>query len=363
MVEGQWAYVGGLRLRENLMEQKIARICWNSNKWVSPSGKKGKSLDTNSFEYTRGFGHEEWLFDFSKDIGGFKYSFLQPVNTLTKKHQGQEYSVWLYTQKDGEKLCIGYIKHVYCLTEEEAQLAIKVHQNNGWYDEMKGQLETYSINTTGLIDEDALNNFNIKFAEQDLVLFSEPIDITKQYGNNRYVLMSLVDSKFKDYHILGDDLVFDLAEINELPLSDSEKELLIKARVGQGKFRKNVIREWGGEKCSVTLVDIKEMLIASHIKAWKFCSNTTERLDGANGIMLCAHIDKLFDNYLVTFREKRGQYDIEFSNGINIKTLKSLGIEKGYGLNTNDLSADAVSRFKGYMNFHNEQFDKKDRGK
>lgn len=52
-----------------------------------------------------------------------------------------------------------------------------------------------------------------------------------------------------------------------VPLDDSERELLIKARIGQGEFRKNVINVWESEVCAVTLTPIKEMLVASHIKA------------------------------------------------------------------------------------------------
>lgn len=63
------------------MDEKIARICWNIQSWKKPSGPLGKSKDTNSFEVNPGFGHEEWIFDFEKLIDGYKYSFLEPLNT------------------------------------------------------------------------------------------------------------------------------------------------------------------------------------------------------------------------------------------------------------------------------------------
>lgn len=38
-------------------------------------------MDIKSYEVTPGFGHEEWIFDFTKLIDGYKYSFLQALNT------------------------------------------------------------------------------------------------------------------------------------------------------------------------------------------------------------------------------------------------------------------------------------------
>ncbi len=45
------------------------------------------------------------------------------------------------------------------------------------------------------------------------------------------------------------------------------------------------------------------MLLASHIKLWRTCSNR-ERLDPYNGLLLHPTIDRLFDRSLVTFDVK-----------------------------------------------------------
>ncbi len=44
--------------------------------------------------------------------------------------------------------------------------------------------------------------------------------------------------------------------------------------------------------CRVTGLARQEFLIASHIKPWRDCSNS-ERLSGANGLLLSPHLDKL----------------------------------------------------------------------
>lgn len=156
------------------------------------------------------------------------------------------------------------------------------------------------------------------------------------------------------------DLIEDLKDIENSDLSDSEKEILTKARVGQGKFRNDVIKTWQGEKCVVTLVSIKEMLIASHIKAWKDCDSTAERLDGANGILLCAHVDKLFDNHLITFKCKNNRYYLNISNTVDVSQLKGLGIEKGIELEVSKLDFQATERFHQYMAHHNRCFADKE---
>lgn len=81
------------------------------------------------------------------------------------------------------------------------------------------------------------------------------------------------------------------------------KAQLIEARVGQGRFRKDVLaRE---PACRLTGITHPGCLVASHIKPWAVCDDG-ERLDGANGLMLAPHIDHLFDTGLISF-EDNGQ--------------------------------------------------------
>src|SRR5262249_42341496 len=54
--------------------------------------------------------------------------------------------------------------------------------------------------------------------------------------------------------------------------------------------------------CRVTGVTDKRFLVASHIKPWRVSSND-ERLDGANGLILSPHIDKLFDQGWISFSD------------------------------------------------------------
>jgi hypothetical protein len=82
-------------------------------------------------------------------------------------------------------------------------------------------------------------------------------------------------------------------------LAPTQRKALVDARVGQGRFRADLMREFA-RGCAVCGVDVPEALRASHIVPW--CSSTnTERLDPKNGLLMSANLDALFDRYLITF--------------------------------------------------------------
>jgi hypothetical protein len=86
----------------------------------------------------------------------------------------------------------------------------------------------------------------------------------------------------------------------------TEKDALAKSRIGQGKYRKQVLEVWGG-RCAVTGLGVEQLLKASHVKPWRDCDNH-ERLDKYNSVLLSAAYDAAFDCGLITFgREGRLQ--------------------------------------------------------
>jgi hypothetical protein len=84
-------------------------------------------------------------------------------------------------------------------------------------------------------------------------------------------------------------------------LTETERRYMRAARLGQGEFRRKLMKRYGG-RCPVTGLENPDLLIASHIKPWSACSNA-ERLDDNNGILLSALADRLFDKGLMTFRD------------------------------------------------------------
>lgn len=88
----------------------------------------------------------------------------------------------------------------------------------------------------------------------------------------------------------------DISDYQEL--TPKEKEAVVKARIGQGQYRKDLIRYWG--KCAVTGCSQKSLLIASHIKPWKD-SDLNECRDPYNGLLLSPTLDACFDQGSITF--------------------------------------------------------------
>lgn len=86
-----------------------------------------------------------------------------------------------------------------------------------------------------------------------------------------------------------------------IQLEDTEKESVILARRGQGKFRTNV--EAVERSCRLTGVTTPSLLIASHIKPWRLCVSAQERLDGMNGLLLTPDADHLFDRGFISFED------------------------------------------------------------
>jgi hypothetical protein len=83
-------------------------------------------------------------------------------------------------------------------------------------------------------------------------------------------------------------------------IDETEKDQLIRARRGQGKYRSNVASV--ETACRLTGVHQEEHLRASHIKPWRV-SNDEQRLDGNNGLLLSPHVDHLFDRGWISFND------------------------------------------------------------
>lgn len=133
---------------------------------------------------------------------------------------------------------------------------------------------------------------------------------------------------------------------NDEQIKETEKEALIQARVGQGKFRKNILELWDG-KCSVTGCSMTELLIAAHIKPWKDCNNK-ERLDKFNGLFLTPNIDKLFDQGLISFAYNG---KILISSKLNKKDREKLGINEN--MKITKVSHD----HKKYLSYHRKTWE------
>lgn len=97
-----------------------------------------------------------------------------------------------------------------------------------------------------------------------------------------------------------DKLQQDIDEVrNRKDIPATSKKRLVDARLGQGRYRKDLEHVFGG-RCAVTGLQLRQALRASHVLAWSR-STDKQRLDPDNGLLLTANLDALFDRHLVTF--------------------------------------------------------------
>src|SRR5262245_36176414 len=112
---------------------KYCRICWNTKYWREPTGEAAK-METGSYVRKNGFGHEEWLFNFSwtqplpgEQDGAAKYGFLQPIHKYRKKYEGKTFDVLTYTVgPDGERIAVAMIRNLYVPLVAEIEAALGV---------------------------------------------------------------------------------------------------------------------------------------------------------------------------------------------------------------------------------------------
>ena len=181
----------GLAITEN----KIAKICWNENRWTKPSGRIGKSKFKKSHEYKHGYGHEEWLLDFSKAKGGYHYGFLEPIHKFRDKYIGNTFNVALYTTNADtkEKFWIGEIKNAHVIGYDEAEKMVEIYKNNNWINEMVTDLEDVGLDGNSLQEWVDKTLFNVKFKEEDYKPLPQPVLIENDddaIRSSRYILLN-----------------------------------------------------------------------------------------------------------------------------------------------------------------------------
>ena len=129
--------------------------------------------------------------------------------------------------------------------------------------------------------------------------------------------------------------------MQDTTIDTTEVDSIVKSRKGHGKFKKNL--EAIEKECRFTKISDKKLLIASHIKAWRFCENNFERLDGNNGLLLTPTYDRLFDRGYISFSNEG---DIIISEIIDKKDYKSIGLDKTINIGSFN------NKQKKYLEFH-----------
>lgn len=137
-------------------------------------------------------------------------------------------------------------------------------------------------------------------------LFEMPEDFARvllsriESADEWHIAKSLLDNEV-DLERLGQEKVEQF--LLRAPLPETEKQALIAARRGQGRFRRELSKL--EPACRFTGVRNPELLVASHMQPWHRCPSNEARLDPNNGLMLTPTYDLLFDHGLISFAPDR----------------------------------------------------------
>lgn len=125
------------------------------------------------------------------------------------------------------------------------------------------------------------------------------------------------------------DALTDIANATSIidALTEKDRDVYTKARIGQGKFRKKLLEHW--KACSITGCKNLDVLIASHIKPWRDCTYE-EAIDMTNGLLLIPNLDSLFDKGFISF-DTDGV--ILLSPQLSSTDTEQLGVNKSMHLN------------------------------
>lgn len=166
--------------------------------------------------------------------------------------------------------------------------------------------------------------------------FLSSLFIDKNIRGNKMYSNSL--KQYRNFLAVHDalflDTVYEKFIEDTTKISDTERQAVVSARIGQGLFREKLIKKYDG-KCIITGVDDKRILLASHIRPWAVSTNE-QRLSSENGLLLSPLYDKLFDVGLITFCE---QGQIICSRELENKNIDLLKIDRNKKY---DLKSSAV---------------------
>ena len=167
-----------------MSEEKIARICWNSNYWKTPSGRKGKSADIDSYEYQEGYGHEEWNFNTDRVVDGWVYGFLQQFNTKSALHVGNTYNISFYSIEKintarNRRWWLGKINDVEAISTETSKKIYKLYKKNGWLAAMEADLKKQNLNPNKFNETTEESFFNFRYRISSMELLDEPLELEK----------------------------------------------------------------------------------------------------------------------------------------------------------------------------------------
>ncbi|MCF7926841.1 MAG: HNH endonuclease [Candidatus Izimaplasma sp.] len=275
-----------------------------------------------------------------KPIDKFKQAKIRIERLESKSHKDFVNGItiiWVSTDDNKGRVITGWYKNARVYRKQQTLNNEKRRfiNDRGEGEEASYYIECHVDDATLLPEKE--RTFNCNMMGQSNIWYGNP-NYNRKVTNyiNQYNGTSLYDKEGLKERIEKD--------VQNVP--NKYKETLLKARIGQSKYR-NLILDKFNNKCVLCGVGGSEFLIASHIKAWKDCENG-EHLDEHNGLLLCPNHDKLFDNHYISFDENG---KILISEDLSRKNRTFLNLNENMKIKISDDS-------QKYFSYHRKLFEK-----
>lgn len=228
-----------------------------------------------------------------------------------------------------------WLKRIYVKTNGEKVSDSTINKYSNAINTISEDMKKIKVIDTDINNMDL---FNLDIAIEKIL--NETSFISKDNKGNRMYSCAL--KRYRCYRYFINDEEIENYEYNTDKIT--EKESRIKTRVGQQEFKSKLLNKYN-ERCIITNISLRPILIASHIKPWSV-STDSERIDVNNGLLLSATYDKLFDSGLITFKENG---ELLISKLIDRDDLEKLKIKNGTKF---DIKLEG--KMKEYLRYHNE---------
>ncbi|MBW3510590.1 HNH endonuclease [Janthinobacterium sp. NKUCC06_STL] len=310
-------------------------IFWNTQAYVAPSGV----IASSGYPKDTGYGHEEWNNSsrmlLQKGQQRFRVFHTEGLgNAPIDENAGQTF-VFMTVSHDNVQQLVGIAGNAVCLAAEHHReqreklakaLSLNNLQNDAWavpnvQHQYGGSRKDFLADwkkdlhwiPNWLCPDDyflwldepvTLNPREITGQAKLLGMFGTYTNLERSVAA-RFLDAIPLEQRGEKWQRLSDAIQCAPSEPISAEEMANEGEPItsvltyINARRGQGQFREDLIRIWGGA-CAVTGINCRELLIASHIKPWA-TSKGKQKLDEHNGLLLSANLDALFDIGLISF--------------------------------------------------------------
>lgn len=273
-----------------------------------------------------------------------KEDLLFYLETAENEYKNDEYEIY----KNQGSMSNRYDEYLEIVKKFDDQLDFFIKLHIGIAEKERCYINGYSSPEFAHHDTKYISPY-FDFLRCILLPFMSKIQIVKLYDSSRkeyyfwfrpyiYEFTKLVEPNY---------IVEEVSKINSnINLTPTEKYNLVQARIGQGKYKKDLLSRFS-EKCCISSNPQIEILEASHIKPWA-SSNNEEKIDKFNGLLLTKNIHKLFDLGFISISD---QCELLISSFVTAEMKRE--IEKGKN-HFNKIKKE-ISKSQKYLQYHRDE--------